>query len=994
MPFARLIFPLTCTLFFLIFCVFSTEGHCAQTQEKEWTIMVYLDGDNNLEHAALLDFLEMEQSIPEGVEILVLFDRSRGHSNYFGNWTGTRLYRVRRAQPFNLERAASGADAPLPAAFASELLEDWGEVDMADPATLTRFITVVAERYPAKRYALVPWNHGSGASSNGMLNDEDGGKGVPGRGSMSSSEFIQAAILGAKHLPKKRFDLVKYELCLMGQLDVMAETALVADFALASPPVEPSQGSDYLRILPWFRAGVSTEELTRKMVDINIDFYTKLGRPAAFSAFNLAHIPAVLGSFKELSARLMSLSSLRSKELTRATCFATHYEDLLEDLTRGKRAISSVEVYDWFDHLEKDLPEITERELASVRKACRDLVYHTKTTPNFPECRGVTVYLPLRREFEHSSYRASLFARQSGMAQYLSALYKAQESAGRTKPVISNVVLGRPLLPKGKRGDNPNDFIIQPVQYLSPFSRNVVRFDISGTGILLTKLLQFEERGGKRYLHYEQLVVDLAAKGNPQSSLFSSLSPVYADGTTTLLREISQQYKVSNGSQEATISIVNASVSRDIAENVSIGFGLYRDQTTGNQSIPVLVHFSNRLRIPIKTFGYQIDAQGNVNGMRTITFRPDGFFRPAVRVFDAFGRETKEYGPELPLRNGILLLTLDMIDEGARVGCMITAETMNGTRASAGSISLPVRHDPRQTQLRDAARAHGLENLFGRYAMIQLASSGADAFIALPTFQTVQFIQQYPVASFVFRDEQRETGSGVLNWLPFGTPQINLHKRSNLPGIPFGETVQTWYTFLQGSGKNRVWYCIGMGDGTRWALVPLESYQGNPLEGVWTSATEQWSFQGNTVRLSREGRTYEGSYQLNGHILSATNLPFGRYAVYKDQDGQKLTLMTRDGHVSLLTRKAQTMGASLLGNWIGQSGQERLNVASVPNTQFINLSLMLPGQMPIVCTCAQKDHELFATFQNGSHAVLSYTLQGNSLTVAFPMLPVLHFVRQ
>ena len=271
----------------------------AQKQPVEWTVMVYLDGDNNLEHSALMDMLEMEQSLPEDVEVVVRVDRHKAHSDVLGNWSGTRLYRVRRGEPFDIKKAAMGLNVPLPKDFASELLEDWGEADMADPATLVRFIRTVAEHFPAKRYALIPWDHGSGAALAGMLNDEDGGK-----GSMSLRDFARAVHQGAQFLPRKRFDLVKYELCLMGQLDVLYETVPLADYAFASPPVEPCQGSDYLSILPMFRKDVTTRDLLAHMVDMNIAYYTDLGRPAAFSAYDLSAMAEVNVKLLRLSQKL------------------------------------------------------------------------------------------------------------------------------------------------------------------------------------------------------------------------------------------------------------------------------------------------------------------------------------------------------------------------------------------------------------------------------------------------------------------------------------------------------------------------------------------------------------------------------------------------------------------------------------------------------------------------------------------------------------------
>ncbi|MBO6171062.1 MAG: hypothetical protein J6N67_02725, partial [Desulfovibrio sp.] len=61
---------------------FSAPCRAAQPlrQPVEWTMMVYLCGDNNLEFPALMDLLEMEQALPEDVEIVVLLDRHRGYT--------------------------------------------------------------------------------------------------------------------------------------------------------------------------------------------------------------------------------------------------------------------------------------------------------------------------------------------------------------------------------------------------------------------------------------------------------------------------------------------------------------------------------------------------------------------------------------------------------------------------------------------------------------------------------------------------------------------------------------------------------------------------------------------------------------------------------------------------------------------------------------------------------------------------------------------------
>ena len=60
-----------------------------------WTILVFVNGDNDLEAAGLDDVNEMEQvGSTADVNIVVQFDRSPGHSTSDENWSGARRYYV------------------------------------------------------------------------------------------------------------------------------------------------------------------------------------------------------------------------------------------------------------------------------------------------------------------------------------------------------------------------------------------------------------------------------------------------------------------------------------------------------------------------------------------------------------------------------------------------------------------------------------------------------------------------------------------------------------------------------------------------------------------------------------------------------------------------------------------------------------------------------------------------------------------------------------
>ncbi len=117
----------------------------------DWTILVYLDGDNNLEDDGIDDFLEMATvGSDSNINIVVQFDRIDGYSAAYEDWTTCKRFLV-----------TSGM-TPV----AANQISDLGEVNMGDPATLTGFINWGTSTYPATRYALILWNHGGGWREN------------------------------------------------------------------------------------------------------------------------------------------------------------------------------------------------------------------------------------------------------------------------------------------------------------------------------------------------------------------------------------------------------------------------------------------------------------------------------------------------------------------------------------------------------------------------------------------------------------------------------------------------------------------------------------------------------------------------------------------------------------------------------------------------------------------------------------------------------------
>ena len=146
------------------FDVWSIEDPDKWTSSGAWTVMVWLDGDNNLESASMIDMNEMEYglylaqtgnpSINDNLSIIVQIDRIDGYldGGYDGgvDWSNTRRYRV---------KPDSNTSDDM---IRSLHLANMEETNMGDASNLKDFITYCKANYPADNYALILWNHGGG----------------------------------------------------------------------------------------------------------------------------------------------------------------------------------------------------------------------------------------------------------------------------------------------------------------------------------------------------------------------------------------------------------------------------------------------------------------------------------------------------------------------------------------------------------------------------------------------------------------------------------------------------------------------------------------------------------------------------------------------------------------------------------------------------------------------------------------------------------------
>lgn len=259
----------------------------------EWTILIYLNADNNLEADGLLDVEEMEEvGSTDDVHIVVELDT---YSD-----TAKRLY-VRQGS--------------------SDVLAELGEINMGDADELRDFAVWGVETYPARHYALILWNHGNGWTKQALTADaQPSWKGFSNDDSHRNSEISVArgeyagAVAAAVQAAGRRFDLLGFDACLMGMWEVAHATEPLAELFVASEETIPSTGWSYDAFLAPLVA-----EPSRTAVDLGIDivetYHDEMDANSTLSLVDLGAMAVLDAAVGGLADAMMD--SLPSRDVLR-----------------------------------------------------------------------------------------------------------------------------------------------------------------------------------------------------------------------------------------------------------------------------------------------------------------------------------------------------------------------------------------------------------------------------------------------------------------------------------------------------------------------------------------------------------------------------------------------------------------------------------------------------------------------------------------------------
>ena len=244
-------FPITVLISILI-SIAGWSPRVLAVEPREWTVMVYLCADNNLDELGLDNLQEMaDAGSTANRSIVALLDRFNAPAT---------------------EYVIEGRKAVV--------LRERGELNMGDPAVLTGFVQDTIARYPAQHYALILFNHGTG-----WRNRSDGWRGIAYDDSsgdhLSTAELQTVTADIARHLGRN-LDLLGFDACLMQMIEVAYAVRQSVDHVVGSEELEPQYGYPYDSILKALISGMSPGDLARTIVRKYENFYSTRSSKTAY----------------------------------------------------------------------------------------------------------------------------------------------------------------------------------------------------------------------------------------------------------------------------------------------------------------------------------------------------------------------------------------------------------------------------------------------------------------------------------------------------------------------------------------------------------------------------------------------------------------------------------------------------------------------------------------------------------------------------------------
>jgi hypothetical protein len=332
---------------------------------REWTFLVFLNGNNNLDSYGPKNIMEMEQTgSSDNLNIVVQWASLAG---------GTHRVFVKKSTD--------------PTKVTSPIVDEPGNVDMGDWRNLVEFVRWGVAHYPARHYFINVWDHGSGwhlKALDGMFRPKDISWDEKTGNHITTEQLAQAMGEAARIIGHK-VDLYGSDACLMGSAEVADEMAESVEYYVGSEEVEPLDGWPYGPLMAfWAPQKRTAPEIAATLVTEYVKSYQNGvhgSSQVTMSAYDLKHF----GHFNTAVAAL-------GKELRKLDKDAR--AKVLGGASNAQRFAYSdyADLGDMLDKIEGT--GVDSRALADVRNASGHFVIANAATENYAHAKGVSIWMP------------------------------------------------------------------------------------------------------------------------------------------------------------------------------------------------------------------------------------------------------------------------------------------------------------------------------------------------------------------------------------------------------------------------------------------------------------------------------------------------------------------------------------------------------------------------------------------------------------------------
>jgi hypothetical protein len=377
-----------CTLFLLASLAFSLSIAPAQAESrapKEWTFLIFLNGNNNLDPYGAFNINQMEKV------------GSTDRINVVVQWASLKTRTVKRL----LVKKDNDTNK-----VTSPVIQDMGRVDMGDWRQLVEFVRWGRENFPAQKYFVDIWNHGSGwhgkkagirsgVSTMDISYDDLSGN------HMTTQQMGMALNESAKILGQK-IDLYGSDACLMAMVEIADEVKDGVSVFAGSEELEPGEGWPYDALLArWNKLpDASPQAVAKTLSEEYAKYYEKTRNNVTFSAFDLQMLPRLNASIRKFGESLKSLGATGLRQVQQAAAKSQKFTNS-----------DYVDFIDFLNHLKAAQVDSLNTSIMNEVAAATQAVIIANNTVRYPKAHGMAIWLP-STSYEYSRY-ADLYSRLS-----------------------------------------------------------------------------------------------------------------------------------------------------------------------------------------------------------------------------------------------------------------------------------------------------------------------------------------------------------------------------------------------------------------------------------------------------------------------------------------------------------------------------------------------------------------------------------------------------